>query len=51
LKHIGVDGSVILKWILIRYNGVGEGGDWIDLGEDGGRWRPAVKAVVSLPVV
>jgi hypothetical protein len=47
LKDPGVDGRIILKWILERLDG---GMDWINLAEDRDRWRTVVNAVMDLRV-
>jgi hypothetical protein len=36
LKDVGVDGRIILKWIMKKSNG---GMDWIDLVQSRDRWR------------
>jgi hypothetical protein len=41
----GLEGSIILRWILKEENG---GMDWIKLAEDRDRWRPLVNAVMNL---
>jgi hypothetical protein len=47
LKDPGVDGRIILKWILEK----GDGGmDWIDLAQYRDRWRAVVSAVMNLRV-
>jgi len=47
LKHPGVDGRIILRWIFRRWNG---GIDWIDPTQDSGRWLALVNAVMKLRV-
>jgi hypothetical protein len=42
----GVDGMIILKWII----NVGWGMDWIELAQDIHRWRALVNAVMNLLV-
>jgi hypothetical protein len=42
LEDIGVDGRIILKWILEKWDG---GIDWIDLAQDRIRWLNAVMNV------
>jgi len=45
MEDLGVDGMIIFKWILKKqYGGV----DWLDLTEDGDRWRAVVKTVMNL---
>jgi len=47
LEDTGVDGRVILRWILE----VGcEGMDWIDLAQDRDRWRALVNVVMNFRV-
>jgi hypothetical protein len=41
----GIDGRIILKWILDEWVG---GMDWIDLAQDRNRWRAVVNAVMNL---
>jgi len=48
LGRPGVDGSIILSWILRKWNV--EGMDWNDLAEDRDRWRTIVNAVMNLRV-
>jgi hypothetical protein len=48
LEDPGVDGRIILKWILERL-GVG-GADWVDLAQDRDRWRALVNVVMNLRV-
>jgi hypothetical protein len=46
--HLGdpaVDGKIILKWILKKWDG---GMDWIELAEDRDRWRDLVNAIMNL---
>ena len=49
LKDPSVDGRIILKWILEKWDG-GEGMDWTDLAKDRDRWQALVNAVINLPV-
>jgi hypothetical protein len=42
-----VDGRIILRWIFRKWDG---GMDWIDVAQDGGRWRIPVDAVMNLRV-
>jgi hypothetical protein len=44
----GLDGKIILGWILRKWDGVGM--DWINLAQDRGRWRALVNAVMNLQV-
>jgi hypothetical protein len=45
LEDTSVDGRVILKWILEKWDG---GVDWIDLAQDRDRWRAVVNAVMNV---
>jgi hypothetical protein len=48
LEELGVDGSVISKWIFKK---VGWGGmEWIALAQDWDRWRSLVNSVMNLRV-
>ena len=49
LKDPGVDGQIMLGWILQKWDG-GKGTDWIDLAEERDRWRALVNAVMNLQV-
>ena len=42
-----VGGRIILIWVLKEYEGMKEGGDWIDLAQ----WRSALKTWVKLRVL
>jgi hypothetical protein len=44
----GLEGKIILGWILRKWDGVGM--DWFDLAEDMDRWRALVNAVMNLRV-
>jgi len=44
----GLDGKIILGWILRKWGGVCM--DWIDLAQDRDRWRALVNAVMNLQV-
>jgi hypothetical protein len=47
LKDPGVEGRIILKWILEK----GDGGmDWIDLAQDRERWWALVNAVMNFRI-
>jgi hypothetical protein len=48
LEDPGVDGRIILKWMLKKWDGGGM--DWIDMAQDRGRWRALVSAVMNLRV-
>jgi hypothetical protein len=45
LEDTGVDGRIILKWF---YREEVWGMDWIDLTQDGDRWRALVNAVMNI---
>ena len=47
LEDPGVDGRIILKWVLKKWNG---GLDWINLPLYRDRWRAVVNAVMNLRV-
>ena len=44
----GIDGRIILRWIFRKWDV--RGMDWIDLAQDGDRWRALVNAVMNLRV-
>jgi len=44
----GIDGSIILRWIVRRWDGGRGGMDWIDLAQDRDRWRALLNAVMNL---
>ena len=47
LENPGVDGRIILKWIIRKWDG---GHKWIDLSQDRDRWRANLNAVIHLKV-
>jgi hypothetical protein len=47
LEDTGVDGRMILKWILNMLDG---GMDWIHLAQNRGRWQTLVNAVINFRV-
>jgi hypothetical protein len=47
MEDPGVDGRIILKWILKMWDG---GMDGIELAQDTDRWRALVNAVMNLRV-
>jgi hypothetical protein len=48
LEDPGVDGKMIIKWILEKWDGGGT--DRIDLAQDRDRWWAVVNAVMNLRV-
>jgi len=44
----GVDGRILLRWILRKWDV--EGRDWIELVQDRDRWRARVNTVMKLRV-
>jgi hypothetical protein len=44
---VGIDGSIILKWVFKKYNG---GLDWIGLPYDRDRLRAVVNTVMDIQV-
>jgi hypothetical protein len=47
LENPGLDGKIILRWILRKCFG---GMDWIELAQDRDRWRALVNTVLNLRV-
>jgi hypothetical protein len=47
LEDLGVDGSIILKWIFKKWDGKGSM-DQIDLDQDRDRWRAVVNAIMNM---
>jgi len=47
MDNFAVDRRIILKWIFLKWDG---GRGWIDLAQDGERWRAVVNAVRNLGV-
>jgi hypothetical protein len=47
LEEPGVDGRIILKWIIQKWDGIM---DWIELPQDRARWRAVVNTVKNLLV-
>jgi hypothetical protein len=47
LEDPGVDGRIIIKWILEKWE---RGMDWINLAQDRDRWWAVVYAVMNLRV-
>jgi hypothetical protein len=45
LKDPGVDGRIILKWLLEKWD---VGMDWIDVDRSRDSWRAVVNAVLTL---
>jgi hypothetical protein len=48
LEDPGIDGMIILKWILERLDGGDI--DWIDLCQDRDRWQALVNTVMNFQV-
>jgi hypothetical protein len=48
LEDPGVDGRIILKWILEKWV---RGTDWINLAQDRDRWRSLMYVVMTLRVL
>jgi hypothetical protein len=48
LEDPGLDGRIILRWIFRKWDMWGM--DWIDMAQDGDRWRALVNAVMDLRV-
>jgi hypothetical protein len=48
LEDPGIDGRIILRWIVRRWDGGRGGMDWIDLAQDRDRWRALLNAVMNL---
>jgi hypothetical protein len=48
MEDRGVDGRMILKWIVGRWTGRVE---WIQLSRDRDRWRALVNTLMNLPVL
>jgi hypothetical protein len=44
----GLGGRIILRWIFMKLDGMDM--DWIDLAQDGDKWRAVVNAVMYLRV-
>ena len=50
LKNPDVNGRIISKWILEKWDGAGGDMDWIDLAQDKDRWQSLVNAVMILRI-
>jgi hypothetical protein len=48
LRDAGIDGRIILKWVVEKWD---EGIDWIDLAQDWDRWLAVVNAVMNIWVL
>jgi hypothetical protein len=47
LEDLGVDGSIILEWILGKW---GDGADWIQLAQDRDEWPAVVNTAMNFRV-
>jgi hypothetical protein len=47
LEHLGVDGRIILKWVLKKWNG---SRDWVCVVQERDGWRALVNAVMNFRV-
>jgi hypothetical protein len=47
LEDLGVDGRIVLRWILRKWVG---GMYWIDLAQDRSTWRALINTVMNLRV-
>ena len=45
VEDLGVNGRIILRWILRKWDG---GMDWIDLAQDRDRWQALVNMIMNL---
>jgi len=50
MKGLGVDGRILLKWILKTLIGGWEGMDWIDLTQETHKWLAVVNTIMTLGV-
>ena len=44
-EDVGIDGRITLKWLLKKYD---VGVEYIDVAEDGEKWRALVSTVMNL---
>jgi hypothetical protein len=47
LEDPGIDGRIILKWILEKWDG---GMDWIDLAHNRDRWKAVLNVVMNVRI-
>jgi hypothetical protein len=50
LEYLGIDGRMILKWILKKWNEGMGGMHWTGLAQDRNRWRALLNMVMILRV-
>jgi hypothetical protein len=47
LEDLGEEGRIILKWVFKKWDG---SMNWIELAQNGDRWRAVVNAVMNVRV-